>query len=173
MWSGRAKTRAGWDSRVRSKNFSKNDYQKSKGLRKWIDKLRENWKDIQVISVDIDDKAIYQIGENVNIRADIQLGHISPEEVLVEAYYGSIDDGEELQGGVPAALSYNADQVQGKDAGKTYRYGGTVKFKTSGQGGISIRVLPKNPELSNHFIPDLICWASRENKEENGNNGDI
>ncbi|MBN1521700.1 MAG: alpha-glucan family phosphorylase [Candidatus Aureabacteria bacterium] len=155
----------------RAKNFSEDDFAKSRGLRKWKEKLRDNWSQIQVVRFDCDDKVTYSIGEDIRIQADIRLGMLSPEEVIVEAYYGELGFGQELREGASVQMSHDANQTRGDGNERLYHYFGTVRFKTSGQGGISIRVFPKNPELSSKFIPGLIHWAPSEANHNSNHSG--
>jgi starch phosphorylase len=154
----------------RARAFLQNECEKAKRVREWKDKLRENWSNIAITNIQIDDKVVYQIDEDVRITADVRLGPMSPEEVSVEAYYGMLSAADELHEGTSSPMTFDPAQTRGDDREKTYRYCGTVKFHMSGQGGVALRVLPRNPDLPSSILPGLIIWAAPALNHVNGGN---
>ncbi|MCK5590325.1 MAG: alpha-glucan family phosphorylase, partial [Candidatus Pacebacteria bacterium] len=153
----------------RSRRFMSDEYKKAKELRSWKKRLRKNWNSISILNVNANKRNVYHIDEDLPIQADIRLGNISPKEVSVEVYYGKVTSSEEMSAGGASIMQIDPSKTTGDGKDKTYHYTGTVNFTTSGQSGISIRILPKNDELINKYLPGLILWASDDMKQDNGN----
>jgi len=41
-----------------------------------------------------------------------------------------------------------------------FRFKGKITYESSGERGLSVRVLPNHPHLTTPFLPGLITWAS-------------
>lgn len=104
--------------------------------------------------VETDAPSQVDVGALVEVRAQIQLGSIAPEDVSVELYQGAVDADRDIQDGsaiAMIAIERNGDGSCG--------YAGAIPCSTSGLQGYALRVLPKNPDLTNPFEPGLIHWA--------------
>jgi starch phosphorylase len=93
------------------------------------------------------------VGERLEVTARVTLGPIKPEEVCVEMYYGETSAGRILR---PATLSMaKAEKLQDG----VYRYTGSIPAKESGSYGLSVRVIPTHPGVTQPHELRLIAWA--------------
>jgi starch phosphorylase len=121
----------------------------------WRAKMSANWNQVQIQDVNISQKQI-KVGSQVEVSARINLGSLKPEDVCVQLYYGELNSRGEFG---PDGKAINMSPSDGGSNGQ-YIFKGTATYNTSGERGVSVRVLPNNPYLSNPFLPGLITWAN-------------
>ncbi|MBW1864273.1 MAG: DUF3417 domain-containing protein, partial [Deltaproteobacteria bacterium] len=95
----------------------------------------------------------FRIGESFQISAEISLGEIRPEEVLVELYYGKLRAIDTLLPGMTQAMEVEKELGQG-----TYLYSCLLPCTSSGRFGFTVRVSPKGDDFL-RYTPGLITWA--------------
>jgi starch phosphorylase len=119
----------------------------------WRKRLETSWRGIRVTSVEIPKKSV-KVGNQMEVHADVVLGNLKPEDVRVQLYFGPLNtDGSISDEG-------NAiDMAVQEEADGHYKYVAQVSYNTSGDRGISVRVVPKHEYLPSPFQPGLIAWA--------------
>jgi starch phosphorylase len=120
----------------------------------WRDNLEKAWKQVTIRSVDIPKKQV-KVGADMDIHAVVDLGSLTPKDVRVQLYYGGLTTRGDI-GDDGAAVDM---QSGNKDGDGGYHYSGQMTYETSGERGISVRVLPYHPYLRTSFLPGLITWA--------------
>lgn len=131
-----------------------NHYQPAKDLAQWKHKVAEQWYQIKIESVDISSATDVRVNEPIAVKTFVNLADLEPKDVRVELYQGSIDDRGNIVKGVPLAMEY-----QGSD-GERSIYTAEIAYSSSGLQGLSLRVLPNHPDLSNPHALGLILWAT-------------
>jgi glycogen phosphorylase len=128
-----------------------------KGLEyaQWRAVLDKTWKDVTVNDVKLSQTDI-QVGKDVQATATLHLGSLTPADVRVELYYGSLTPQGEIStsGTAVEMLPSNKPNADG-----SFTYTTTVVYSNSGDRGVSVRVTPNYPFLSSSFQPRLITWA--------------
>ena len=102
-----------------------------------------------------------EVGSELKISALVKLGKLSPDDVAVEIYYGTVDAWGNINNGAPSRMTYDkAGQQEGE-----HFYTGSIPCRASGQHGFAVRILPKNEDLVDPYEPGLILWetASSQN----------
>ncbi len=127
---------------------------RAKALANWKAELRERWPETRIQRVEAEAPSEVAVGALVEVRAEVHLGAVRPEDVTVELYHGQVDANQEIQGG--AAIPMVCVERNGDG---DYAYGGSIPCPASGLHGYAVRILPKNEDLSNPFEPGLILWA--------------
>jgi len=94
------------------------------------------------------------VSSNMRVRAEVHLGRLTPDDVLVELYVGRVDGDGNLVEGHAMAM-----QPEGHGDGGTYPYAVETSIHRSGLHGFTVRVRPNHPDLPTAFVPGLICWA--------------
>jgi glycogen phosphorylase len=94
----------------------------------------------------------------VQARARVQLGTLSPDDVVVELYSGRLDS----QGNITAAESSPMRVVRAAGNGAHLYESSASAWHASGLHGYTIRVLPHHRYLNSPFVPGLITWASAD-----------
>jgi starch phosphorylase len=94
------------------------------------------------------------VGEEVSITASVDLGPLTPGDVSVEAYYGKSHNGQIISPQVaPLELQTGAGTTG------FVVFSGKIPAAESGSYGLSVRVLPAHPNLTQAHELRLITWA--------------
>jgi len=139
---------------IKYKDMIKNNAAKAKELALWKKKIIENWDKIKIENVTTDYKDEVTVGSEFNIFADIYLGMLSPGDVLVQAYHGTVDSKGNFIDASP--IDMKPEKANGDNK---YLFKGVIKSEKSGLMGYSLRILPDNDDLNTNFLPGLIKWA--------------
>ncbi|HEX9060240.1 MAG TPA: alpha-glucan family phosphorylase [Clostridia bacterium] len=123
----------------------------------WKSQIERNWPQVQIIA----DKSMNQLreqkmisGETIEITASVYLGTISPSDVKVEVYYGTIGKNNLIENPEIADM-----KMTEKLEGSTYRYSANISIVEGGEYGYTFRVIPYHPELVNKFDLGLVRWV--------------
>ncbi|RLC08858.1 MAG: DUF3417 domain-containing protein [Deltaproteobacteria bacterium] len=135
------------------RTFTQNGTEKAKQMLAQKKRLVDMWKDIQVKEPGREYSGPFRIGESFQISAEISLGEIRPEEVLVELYYGKLRSVDTLLPGMTQSMEVEKELGQG-----TYLYSCLLPCASSGRFGFTVRVSPKGDDFL-RFTPGLITWA--------------
>ncbi len=139
------------------KILCKNNYQQTKDIAEWKHKVRSNWNQIKFISIKHENEsADIKVGTEFNIRADVFLGNLTPDDVEVQIYFGSIDKQFEAHSNSFVPMQYDKNKSKGSN---NYCYKGVIITKNSGQFGFTARILPKHPLQRTSYDLGLIHWA--------------
>ncbi len=121
----------------------------------WLNKVRVHWPKVRFDSVESDDQGTISVGNSVHMKAHVHLGALSPEDVLVEAYYGAVDDEGQIKHQGTVELKATQDKGQG-----TWLYEGEAVYHVSGLQGYAMRVQPHNELYGDWPIPGMLLWSS-------------
>ncbi len=116
-------------------------------------RLMSLWNNIQVKEPARKNNGPFRIGESFQISAEIFLGDLRPEEVLVELYYGKLRAFDTLLSGMTLKMEVEKELGQGK-----YLYSCSLLCEASGGFGFTVRVSP-NGDGFLRFTSGLITWA--------------
>ncbi len=129
-------------------------YKPAKELASWKRQLFERWYDIKIEDIDIAAPPELMVNQSVGVKTRINLAGLTPDDVQVELYQGSINTDGQIVNGLSVVMDY-----QGMDEHHCSIYTGDVVYNASGLQGLSLRVLPKNNYLSSPYEPGLVLWA--------------
>ena len=137
----------------RARELEGEDFRRCRELASYRRKLLASWPQVRVESVSSPPSAIYTVGERLAATARVALAGLSPEEVRVELYYGPISSTGEIDGARTLEMTPGA-----ADKG-AHEYRGEVECALTGRQGYTVRVLPKHPGLTHHYLPGVLRWA--------------
>jgi starch phosphorylase len=121
----------------------------------WCNKLRTSWNDIAVTELKSDASGQEKlVGQSLLISATVRLGGLIPDDVTVEAYYGTMDH----QGEFADRETLTLRPVKESETG-VYVYEGNVSCVKTGRFGFTARVMPSRDKLGNPLSLGLVCWA--------------
>jgi len=135
-----------------SSQLSADNFARAKSLAAWKSRLRANWRDVRIKNV-VSDADKLESGSVLKVRAEIYLGALEPEDVLVQVYYGRVEADGRIVSGQGIEMGY----IESRGSG-SYIFEGLVTCMSSGLHGYSVRVLPKHKDLDNPFVMNLITW---------------
>jgi starch phosphorylase len=133
--------------------FARDNFQRPRELAAYLEKLEAAWSQIQVVSVSVPGKSIYTVGEEIHARAQVKLGGLSPEQVSVRLYTGTLSSTGEIEG----ARDLEMEPVAVADG--LHEYAARIKTERTGRQGYRLRVLPRHDDLVHAYLPGFIYWA--------------
>ncbi len=122
----------------------------------WRNKLGEAWRNVTIQHVDVPQEAL-KVGAEMDVKAIVALGQLKPEDVQVQLYYGQLTTRGEITSG--SAIDMELVGANGGDG--SYTFHARVNYDTSGERGISVRILPHHDSLPTPFQPGIIRWADK------------
>jgi len=128
--------------------------QRARSLSATLERIRNAWQDVWVAKVEDGPVNVVPVSSNMRVCAQVHLGRLMPDDVVVELYVGRVDGNGNLVEGEAVAM-----QPEQQAAGDTYRYAVETSIHRSGLHGYTVRVRPYHPDMPQAFIPGLICWA--------------
>ncbi len=126
---------------------SADGYQPARELAAWKARVRAAWPGVHVLHVEsggVD--AVPQVGDSLHVRANVDLGTLTPDDVAVEVVYGRARDGDALADVGLATLT----AVDGS-------FEGTVPLDRAGSFGYNVRVTPRHPLLASAAEMGLVA----------------
>ncbi len=136
-------------------SVSADDYAPARGLAAWTARVRRAWPEVHVAHVEsggVD--ASPHVGEELRVRAFVELGELASEDVAVELLHGRPRAGEEL-----ADVEVVPLELESHDLGRPAVYTGSVRFERAGAFGYTVRVVPRHPLLASHAELGLVALA--------------
>lgn len=127
----------------------------ARALAAWVAHVRGSWPEVHVTHVEsggVD--ASPHVGEELRVRAFIELGELTPDDVVVELVHGKPRAGEEL-----SDLAVVPLELESHDLGKPAVYTGSVRFDRPGGFGYTVRVIPRHVLLAAGAELGLIAVA--------------
>ena len=136
------------------RELSVKKYTLAKEVARWRKRVEENWGGIKVISINAElGDEILRAGDAILVVAEIELGDLKPDDVIIELYHGQIDDQEVITNAhIEKMEVYTSSQ-------NSHVYKGTIVCQYAGRYGFALRVVPGHHALPHHLIPGLIVWA--------------
>jgi starch phosphorylase len=125
----------------------------AKGLAAWKDQVRAAWPNVRVVNVDTSGIGTEpSLGNVMTVRAYLDLGGLSPEDVEVQTVTGRVDINEQLHDISTMPMTFVGN-------GDGFRYEAHLPLTTSGPIGYTVRVLPKNKLLASPAEMGLVTTA--------------
>ena len=137
-----------WDA------LSANGLERAEALAAWRERVRANWKDVGVQSVEAETVTALEAGTTRPIRAEIVLGALAPKDVSVALYSGLLSGDGEI-----TAATVSEMKVEGSPRTGVYKYSGTLQAHMTGLHGFRIRILPAQEDLANPLQMNCITWG--------------
>ncbi|MFO7691178.1 MAG: alpha-glucan family phosphorylase [Cryobacterium sp.] len=143
--------------------LSGNNFRAARELAAWKSRISHAWPGVCVTHVESGGvAAVPEVGDDLHLRAHVQLNGLLPGDLTVEVIYGRSSTGDDLsetntQVLTPAVL--DDDGVTVTSAGPTL-FTGTVELDRAGAFGYTVRVVPKNALLISPAEMGLIAVAS-------------
>ena len=141
-------------SHARFRALEQEDAARARQLSAAMERIRSGWQDVWVAGIEDGPVKAIPVASSVEVRADVHLGRLTPQDVVVELYAGRVDMSGNLVDGHAIAM-----QPQGPQSDGTVRYAVETAVSQSGLHGLTVRVRPSHPDLPVSFLPGLICWA--------------
>lgn len=137
-----------------SRGLAAADYAPARQLAAWHDRVSTSWSGVRVVHVEAGTSEVPQVGAQLAVRASVDLGALTPAEVVVQAVYGRVDEADELHR--PTTVTLVAAGA-GEDG--LLRFEGQVPLDRAGSFGYTVRVLPHHDLLPGNADLGLVTLA--------------
>lgn len=129
------------------------DIERAKDFAGWKDRVRSAWPHVRVVSVDTSGIGTEpSVGNVMTVRAYLDLGGLTPEDVQVQTVTGRVDQNEQLHEVTVVPMQYVGN-------GDGYRYEAQLPLARSGAIGYTVRVLPRHRLLAADAELGLVVTA--------------
>jgi len=139
--------------------MKKNHFQHARELSQWKKEMILLWPQVQILRYQIESneqRDVFFVGEEVTVKAIIQLGAIKPEHVRVQAYFGPSEKNIIM---TPQVLDLK-NFIPLLNAGEgIYECSGNIPAIESGSYGLRLRIIPTHPNIFQPHELRLITWA--------------
>jgi glycogen phosphorylase len=148
---------------------------RAKAFSEWKANITAAWPELTIKDVRVDVKngteksspgkkpLQLKVGAKLSVRVLLKLGRISPDDVSVELYHGTVDAWGEIDQGSALKMDCEGPSQQ---QGDEYWFKILMPCRTSGRQGIAVRVLPSHPDMVNPQELGLILWESTSIKSD-------
>jgi starch phosphorylase len=138
-----------------SKRMYANDFAAARELASWRGKVEDNWPAVAVLHVDsqLSGAGDAQLGESLTLRAEVALAGLSPDDVRVEAVYGTVGQDDRL------TETARVDLLPASNGDGTHRFEGEIPLDRTGGYGYTVRVLPRHELLVSPVELGLVASA--------------
>jgi glycogen phosphorylase len=133
-----------------------NPNENGKQLVQWISQVRANWPHTGIGEISVIDSEI-KVGTATTVIAKIYLNNLTPDDVVVQVYYGKLDGRNDIVEDTSEAVNMTPPTTQESDGAWLYKT--ELAYDSSGERGLNIRILPYHKHLANPFQLGLIKWA--------------
>lgn len=132
------------------------DFAEARAVSAFIARVKAAWSRVSIASVDstgIPQQA--QAGDTLEVRADVRLDGLSPDDVAVELIYGRTDEDDALDRDHSV---YRLTPGAAVDGVTTFT--ATLPLTVTGTFGYTVRVRPAHPQLVSPVELGLVTYAS-------------
>jgi len=117
------------------------------------ERLRKGFQKLEVASVSVGDLAELRVGEPLEVTAQLRLGALSPDDVVVELLLGNARGEEDLEGARVLALAH-ASEADG-----LHSFEVAAPLERSGGYAWGVRVRPRRASEPGDSLAGLAIWA--------------
>jgi len=144
-------------SAQRSQRMMAQDMQHAKALSSWKEHVRKEWGNVRIERTWTEQAGSQelQVGDQLQVMAEVYLGALKPTDVAVQLYYGPVDGEGIIVNGrtIPTLIA----QSRGKGR---FVFAGAITCQTSGRHGYALRIVPAHEDLGTAFELGLVLWAA-------------
>jgi len=137
----------------RSASAGADDWKAARELAAFRARVARAWPAVRVDDVRTDE-GVADLGGARAVEAVVSLGELTPQEAQVQLVTGHVGPTGELEHPVIVTMSCAEPPVDG-----LYRYTGEAPLEVAGRMGVTVRVVPDHPLLTDAVEFGRIAWA--------------
>jgi starch phosphorylase len=116
------------------------NYALASSLAEWKERVRKAWPEVRVDHVESEGAAdVITAGTNVEVRAFVSLGELSPDDVFAEVLSGRVDSDDRIQDPTSIPMQVAEQYEQNR-----WKFQGTLSVDHNGAFGYTVRLLPRH-----------------------------
>lgn len=125
-----------------------------KKLASWRAKIMYNWGNVTIKDIEMEQVDGIEVGGVYHVEANIFLGELVPEDVMVEAYCGRLDPLNQYLDRFAQIM--NPSETVGDHV---HKYQCDIRFEEAGHFGLNIRITPNHPTPESRHGMGLVIWG--------------
>ncbi len=135
------------------RSIAEDDFAGARSLAAYAERARKEFPGVSIAS---GTNGVTELdrGQLVPVAAEVGLGSLAPEDVLVQVAYGPVDDDGEISEPTLASL-----EPVGAPTGGAQRYATALPLHDGGRFGYTVRVIPYHAGLSAPSELGLVSWS--------------
>ena len=137
---------------LRGREFAANDFQLAARIEQFKRLLQDHWSHIRFCSVEVEQPPALSVGSGLLLRAEVFLGAVKPQDIILEVVYGKVSDH-----GLDQMILVPMELIQESGDNK-YQYS-TKIYLMRGTSGYTLRIRPNDKDFAHPFELPLIKWA--------------
>ncbi|MBI3260649.1 MAG: alpha-glucan family phosphorylase [Ignavibacteriae bacterium] len=137
----------------RTRILSANNGEQARSLHDWKRRMLAEWVNVKVQNVHLEGIGDAYVGKHIEVYATVDLGELSPNDVLVEGYYGGVDSHGNID--IPHVITLQMKSA----ANGVFYYQGGYECTAGGVQGCTVRVLPYSPFIAGKADMGVCAWA--------------
>ncbi|CEK19486.1 alpha-glucan family phosphorylase [Chthonomonas calidirosea] len=147
-------TRYYFPATLRCLKLRANNLERARTLVDWKQRVRSLWPQVRIQEVitSPEEGATLQVGDKLKITVKAFLAGLTPEDVRVQAYSGSLDADRRLKAESIVDIPFTGQE------GELFCFQVEMPCSASGLRGFSVRILPAHPDAQLPAELPLICW---------------
>ena len=127
----------------------------AKELAGWTERVTSGFPGIRVESVNDDVNGLCTVGRPIQVKVNVQLGQLTPEDVKVQLCFGHLDPDGQLNRG-----AYQDMECCGPGQSEnSHAYVAQMACVNTGITGYTVRVLPQHGDMTDGTDLGLVRWA--------------
>jgi starch phosphorylase len=124
--------------------MAEDEYAAARDEAAWRAHLLANWHDVRVAHVEATGAGdTPEIGSTLDLRAEVELPGLQPDDVEVQAACGRVDDADGLHEVTTIPMAHEQTE------GARHWFTATLPLERTGAFGYTVRVLPHSPNMAN------------------------
>jgi starch phosphorylase len=140
------------------KGLSADEFSRAREVVKWKRGIRNHWSEVEIVRGQLE-KVEVQAGTALRVEAEVYLGALRQDDVVVQVYTGPLDSDYNITEGTIRNMRFVDSPQDG-----LHRYSGFIPCDESGLFGYLIRVMPHHPDLNGSFGLELMRWIGEGNR---------
>ncbi len=132
--------------------LSEDKFARTKELVAWKNYIKSHWDEVKIVKAVREQKET-QVGVEINVQAEVVLGGLKPEDVVVQIYSGPLDTDLNIINSTCRTMGCDNKHQDG-----CHHYIGLIPCEESGLFGYSVRVMPSHPDMLEKFGLELMRW---------------
>jgi starch phosphorylase len=132
----------------------RDDWSGLRKLAKWRERIMFNWSEVAIRSIQMDEMEGLEVGAPYPITAEVYLGELRPDDVVVEIFGVRIDPSNNYTDRFVHPMNLIEPLPK-----KTYIYHNDFIFREAGQFGLNIRIIPNHPNPESRHAMGLVKWG--------------
>lgn len=132
--------------------LAKPELKEAKDSLLWRDRVRASWPKVKIVRSQDSTGSVNPLGQEFEVRAWVQLGELSPDDVRVQVLSGKVGSNREL-----SQVDLHDLDLVGSE-GESYLFKGDLKFDSTGHRGYVVRVVPAHKHIRIATELPLVTW---------------